>query len=207
MTLDTDAKVKEKISNVSDEEYSLGLKDLKNIFPELKSAEDFSLIPLFDRITRMFMVDLKQNPSDYNISFLRYLGKDNNIPRCHYYEKGRIYCLIVGSPENNKVISMNIHKIDINPISNMDPSFSRRHYWMTNRVTLKGNKTIQLDTLSNLFKSFIQKQNLEKLIEESKQEILEIEAHRTDTGFARPKEFHDFYFEEKPIEYEYEDIL
>jgi hypothetical protein len=195
--------VKEKkVETLSNEEYSFRPKDLKNIFPELKSEEEFSLIPIFDRITRMFMVDLKQNPSEYSVSSFRYASKDESIPHCHYFENGRIYDL--NTADKGKV-SINMHKIDINPVSNLNLEFSRRHYWMTNKVTINGNKH-QRDTLSNLLKSFIQKQNLERLTKESKQELLELEAYRTDTGFARPQEFHDFYFEEK-IETRDDDIL
>lgn len=200
-----DAAVKEKVDTSFNREYTLGPKELKDIFPELKSEEDFSLIPLVDRITRKFIIDLKQNLPNYSILFFRYLGKDEGIPRCHYYEKGRIYGLVVGNSKHNRTVSINMHKIDVNPISNMDSSFSRRHYWMTDRATLKGNEH-QVGTLSNSIREFIQRQNLEELIKESRQELEEIEEHRTETGFARPKEFHEFYFEEKVKEYE-NDIL
>jgi len=186
-----DSEVTKKIDDSFNKEYILSLKDLKGIFPRLISEEDFSLIPLFNRLTREFIVDLKQNPSNYSISSFRYAGKDGSIPGCHYFENGRIYDLKV----EGRRVSMNIHKIDVNPVSSLDLSFSRRHYWMSDRVTLKGNEH-QVKVLSGLFHSFIQRQNLEKLIAETKQEILEIEAYRTNTGFERPKEFHDLYFEE-----------
>ena len=200
-----DVEVKRKIDNSSSREYTFTPKDLKDIFPELKPEEDFSLIPLVDRITRMFMVDLKQNPKNYSVSSFRYAGKDGKIPHCHYFENGRIYDLGIGDSKHRGNISMNIHKIDINPVSNSNLSFSRRHYWMSDRITLKGSGH-QTEVLHNLLINFIQRQNLEELIEQSRKEILETEAHRTETGFARPKEFHEFYFEDR-IETKGEDIL
>jgi len=200
-----EAKVDEKITNHFNSEYTLTPKDLKGIFPELKSAEDFSLIPIFDRLVMEFIVDLKQNPLEYSVSSFIYANKDRSIPGCHYFEKARVYDLDVGNSKYKGRVSMNIHKLDINPVSNMDLFFSRRHYWMTDKLTLSGNEH-QTSILKNLFRSFIQGQDLEKLKQEAKQELLYIESHRTETGFARPKEFHEFYFEEKIKESE-NDIL
>ena len=194
-----EAKTSEGINNHFNGEYTLAPRDLKSVFPELRFAEDFSLIPIFDRLIREFIVDLKQNPSRHSISSFRYAGKDPNIPGCHYFEKARIYDLGVGDSKHKGIISMNIHKLDINPVSYMDSSFSRRHYWMTDKVTLSGNGP-QAIILKNLFESFTQGQDLEKLMQETKQEILDIEANRTDTGFSRPKEFDEFYCGEKPTE-------
>jgi len=139
-------------------------KDLKKQFKELEELNDFTLIPLFDRVADGFWNYLNQNPPKYGISDGRRMPVQSGEGLWGYVNDS--YILVV----DGKIVSLSIHRDDI------DASDDDEFWWMADRIEFGYNEEGAMKILNGA-KNFVNKQNLNDLLKEAKEELEKGKTH------------------------------
>ena len=139
-------------------------KDLKKQFKELEELNDFTLIPLFDRVANAFLDHLNQNPSKYGISDGRKMAMQNGGGLFDYVNNS--YVLAV----DGKIVSLAIHRDNIDAVD--DDEF----WWMVDRMEFGYNEKGAMKIYEGA-KNFVKKQNLNGLLKEAKEELKKGKTH------------------------------
>ena len=131
--------------------------NLKEQFGQLERLHDFTLIPIFDRVTDYFLSDLNHNPSKYDVSDGRGMEQPGE-GLWRYVNSG--YNLVV----DGKIVSMTVRRTNIDVVDDDE------YLWMVNRVEFDGNKE-GTNKLCGHFKRFIGQQKLDELIKAATEEL------------------------------------
>jgi len=122
-------------------------KNLREQIRELRHLQDFSVIPILDRIVERFVKDLYEDSSKYNASAIRAIQtSENNVS----------FNVIIGK----EILTLTIYRTNINSI-NEDPN-----WWMRFKIKLNGKEEL-CSRFIGLFKEFVGQQNFRELKDEA----------------------------------------
>lgn len=146
--------------------------DLQKDFKQLAEVNKIALVPLFDTFHSHIISDLVNNPSKYNVSD----GRSGAL--------GNIYLAIDG-----KVMELDLNYQIMNVYKDDYECFMKAAWWrMTAGIRFEGDDSI-IDEFYKTMREFVQKQNLDTLINETKEKL-----EKGKRVECLRKEIYDFYF-------------
>jgi len=155
-------------------------KDLKEEYESLRKFNDFTLVPVFDRVAHRFFDDLNHNYPKYGVSDGRPVERHG----------GGLMDYV--SPSYNIVIDGKIITITLHD-TNIDVKDDDEMWWMTESIIFEGTEE-QVNKMLQHVKNFTKQQKLEELIEKSRTELKKGKTYHLD------REMRDFYFEYSPAQ-------
>ena len=145
-------------------------RNLKEQFVEIRHLQDFSVIPLLDRIMDKLVIDIKNDPSKYAASSFDIEKSQDDLK------------IVFKLAVNRKSVKMIFHR------TNLDALNENNVWWMTYKMKIEGEEETCKIFLERI-KDFIAKQKLNNLKAEAVEKLRKWKTYRLNG------EMYNFYLD------------